>query len=237
MVDGTPFSNIAAQSSRMLRRDRAGQIVRLERMAHERSATIDFDKRPLGQSFNSRPADAVPFARCCRRFFYYLLWRLPTCEDYRLYRPRFITEGPAMSRPQPVPDQTNYSQAAIPRDCSTPRSTTWKQRGEFPQRVYLTSRCVVGPKSRLGSKCDARPPKRKPSIARRRLTSISGKHPAIHQAARKLRNPVATGTRNHLSRNDPAGGVIHRGKNNETMRKQRRLDFMRSIKSRRCCEL
>jgi hypothetical protein len=50
-----------------------GQIVRLERMAHERSATIDFDKRLWGQSFNGRPADAVLFARCCRRFFYYLL--------------------------------------------------------------------------------------------------------------------------------------------------------------------
>jgi hypothetical protein len=31
--------------SRMSRRDRGFEIVRLERMAHERSATIDFDKR------------------------------------------------------------------------------------------------------------------------------------------------------------------------------------------------
>jgi hypothetical protein len=57
----------------MSRRDRGFEIVRLERMAHERSATIDFDKRLWGQSFNGRPADAVLFARCCRRFFYYLL--------------------------------------------------------------------------------------------------------------------------------------------------------------------
>jgi hypothetical protein len=63
----------------MLRRDRAGQIVRLERMAHERSATIDFDKRPLGPIFQQPPGRRRPF---CALLSPFLL--LPALETSNL---------------------------------------------------------------------------------------------------------------------------------------------------------
>ena len=89
-LTGHPFSNIAAQSSlsafsRMSRRDRALARSSVLREWRTNGARLSISTSVFwGQSFNSRPADVVLFARCCRHFFYYLLWRLPTCEDYRL---------------------------------------------------------------------------------------------------------------------------------------------------------
>jgi hypothetical protein len=101
-----------------------------------------------------------------------------------------------------------------------------EQRGKFPQRVYLTSRCVVWTEveawvemRREASKAKAINRAPSPDVHQRKTSSNSSRP----RGSCGIRSPPEHAIIFHETIQQ--GGVIHRGKNNETMRKQRRLGF------------
>jgi len=101
-----------------------------------------------------------------------------------------------------------------------------EQRGKFPQRVYLTSRCVVWTEveawvemRREASKAKAINRAPSPDVHQRKTSSNSSRPRGSCGIRSLLEHAII------FHETIQQGGVIHRGKNNETMRKQRRLGF------------